>query len=59
MVRIAEGLLEDEAGLFQVTGPRQALDIPKRAHRKGALLAYQAILEGITGLIATDQGVGD
>jgi hypothetical protein len=31
MVRIAEGLLENEAGLFQVTGPRQALDIPKRA----------------------------
>src|SRR4030095_11401207 len=59
MLRIAEGLLENEARLFQVTGPGQALDIPKRAHRKGALLAYQAILEGVTGLIAIDQGVGD
>src|SRR4029450_5488075 len=49
MVRIADGLLEIEAGLFQVPGPRQALDIPKRAHRKGALLAQQAILEGVTG----------
>ena len=27
MVRIAEGLLEVETGLFQVTGPRQALDL--------------------------------
>src|SRR5207237_8718809 len=58
MVRIAEGLLENEAGLFQVTSRRQARDIPKRAHRKGALLAYQAIMEGVTGLIAIDQGVG-
>src|SRR4029453_18631765 len=59
MVCIAEGLLEDETRLFQVTGPRQALAIPKRAHRKGALIAQQAILEGVTGLIAIDQGVCD
>src|SRR5262245_22844609 len=34
VVGISQGLLEEEAGLFQITGPRQALHIPERAHRK-------------------------
>src|SRR5262249_19231072 len=43
VVGISQGLLEEEAGLFQIPGPRQALHIPERAHGKGALLAQEPV----------------
>src|SRR2546427_663146 len=55
VISVPERLLEKEAGFVQVTGPRQTLHIPKRAHGKRALLAQEPIPEGVTGLVAVDQ----
>jgi hypothetical protein len=38
MIGVPERLLEKEAGFVQVTGPSQALHVPKRAHGKRAFL---------------------
>ena len=39
VVRVAEHLPEEEAGLLEVAQTRQALDVPERAHAEGALVA--------------------
>ncbi len=57
MVRVAEHLLEEEAGLVQIAGPRQALDIPERAHAKGAFAAAKSIGSRELGMVAVDQGI--
>src|SRR5688572_12090373 len=57
MIGVSQGLLEKETGFVQVTGPRQALHVPKRAHRKRAFLPQEPVIECVTSLIAIDQRV--
>src|SRR5262249_30839838 len=57
VIGVPESFLEKETGFFQITGPRQALHIPKRTHGKRAFLPQKPIIESITRLIAIHQRV--
>lgn len=59
MIGVSQRLLEKEAGFVQVTGPRQALYVPERAHRKRAFLPQEPVIECVAGLITIDQRVGN
>src|SRR6188474_2631807 len=57
MIGVAEHLLEEEAGLLQITHARQALDIPERAHRERALGAREAVGEAVAQSIPVHERI--
>ncbi len=59
VVGIAEGFLEDEAGLFQVASASEAFDIPEGAGGKGAFAAVHAVGRGFGGVVPVDEGIFD
>jgi hypothetical protein len=59
MVGIAEGLVEQEASLLEISGPGNALDIPERAHGEGAFMAAEPIVSGLLSVVAEDEGILD
>jgi hypothetical protein len=46
VVRVAQHLLEDEAGLLETSRARQGLDQPEGAHGEGPLVAVEAVRRG-------------
>src|ERR1035441_1682362 len=57
MIGVAQSLFKDQARLLHIARPRQAFDIPERAHGKRPLVARQSIRRGFGWPVAEYQGV--
>src|SRR5690242_15599956 len=58
VIGVGVHLLEHEFRFFDTTGAREALDIPERAHREGALVAVDTVGTG-SAVVPVDESVAD
>src|ERR1700722_17520322 len=57
MVGVSQKLFKQQLRLFELTGARQALDIPKRAGREATLSTSEPVHMRALRLVAENQGI--